>query len=145
MESHKTFLLLAIVGCLAAGRIAFAAEPVRPSDSTKPHEHVVELNQEVEIRMGDTVALKGTDFSAKLVGFALRTECAVPGGNCGAGYSPDPEPEFLYRQGTFTCEPNAKAKVKRGGCMGQLQHVVSSASVRDRTAVKVRVVPLPRR
>ncbi len=127
MELHITFLLLSL-----AGSIAFAAEPNSPPDSTKPHEHIVELNQEVELRMGDTVALKGTDFSAKLVGF-------------GAGYSPEPEPEFLYRQGTFTCEPKAKAKVKRGNCMGQLKHLVSSASVRDRTAVKVRVVPHPRR
>lgn len=132
---HQIFLRLGILLLLGQmlSQIAHGAEPIRPPDATKPHEHVVELNEEVEIRMGDTVALKGTDFSAKLVGFGT------------AGNPPEPVPEFSFRQGTFTCEPKSKLKAKREDrkCLSLLQHSVSNGPVRDRTAVKVRVIPRP--
>ncbi len=142
-----TLASLVVVSALASENRFVAGEPASPPDSTKPHQFFVALGEEVEMRVGDTVALKDTNFSAELTGFAPPTACAIPGENCGAGYTPDAMPDFAYHQGNFTCEPRAKAKPKKEDrkCTSKLDYILSTPPVRDRTAVKVRIVSRPKR
>jgi hypothetical protein len=55
-------------------------------------EHIVNLSQKIEFNTGDVIKLKGSDFRVDIVA-KKGTECAVPGFNCGSGYTP-PHPEF---------------------------------------------------
>ena len=142
MKFHRCFAFAVAILISIITSLAVAGEPNAPVDLTQPRTHIVELNQDAVIRMGDTISLKDSDFSAKLVGFGMATECAVPGQNCGAGYSPDPEPEFRYEQGTFVCEPKKRQKSKAvdRNCAQKLKHLVTFNHVSDRTAVTVRIV-----
>lgn len=142
MKNHRRLSLIVALLTSILATAAEAGEPNAPIDPLQPRTHIVELKKDTVIRMGDTVSLKDSDFSAKLVGFGMFTECAVPGQNCGAGYSPDPEPEFRYEQGTYICEPKKRQKIKPidRNCLQKLKYTVTFNHISDRTAVTVRIV-----
>ena len=111
-----------------------AAEPETPPAVSQPHQHSVDLREKITIRMGDTLTLKGTGFSVKLVGFR-EPRCAVPGHNCGVAFDPEPIPEFQMRDGTVVCE-TAKPDP---ACTTQLAYRPVADRVTDRTAVRVQI------
>lgn len=114
--------------------LAKAAEPETPPPVSQPHQHSVDLREKITIRMGDTLSLKGTGFSVKLVGFR-EPQCAVPGQNCGVAFNPEPVPEFQLREGTIVCE-SAKADPS---CTSQLAYTAVADRVTDRAAVRVQI------
>ncbi|CAN5625414.1 hypothetical protein BH10BDE1_BH10BDE1_09670 [soil metagenome] len=133
----SALLLLAATFALTVWIIpARAAEPVAPPDHLKPKTYETSLRTLVTMRMGDTVTLKGTDFSAKLVGFT-EPSCAVPGQNCGVAFKPDPYPDFEYFENGVACDPK---KNKEAQCMAKLVHTITHEAVWDRSKVKVQII-----
>ena len=128
--------------------LACANEPLSPPDAMKPRTHVVELKEEAILRMGDTIQLKGTDFSAKLSGFG-EPGCAMPGQSCASAVASTPTAEFQYRQGDFNCDsvssaPIGVAKVKAKpidrNCVLKLKYIAKANDVMDRSKVVVRLI-----
>ncbi len=130
-----TFLLFTLLLLTSITHsVAHSAEPITPPDSTQPKIHTVDLEEDVTLRMGDTVSLKGTDFSAKLVEFSEQA-CAVPGRNCGFAYSAEVTPEFSFRQGTTICA----SKKPDPTCFAKLRYMTEVDPVKDRTAIRLRI------
>lgn len=59
--------------------------------------HTVSLSEKIEFNSGDIITLKDSLFSVE-IGSDPGTTCAVPGFNCGSGYSP-PSPTYLVKCG----------------------------------------------
>lgn len=123
--------LVLALGASVISLLAKAGEPVVPPEMNQPHTHIVELKQNAVMRMGDTVTLKGTTFSAKLVGFH-EPLCPGPRPGC-AGQSAIPE--FQLSDGTTTCEPDPKSRA----CLRKLGYTLAADPVKDRAAVVVRI------
>lgn len=135
---HRAMKPIITIWLLFAASLVYANEPSAPSDAMKPRILLVALKENIAIRMGDTVQLKDSDFSARLSGFS-RPTCAVPGENCGVVFSNLPSPEFQYREGGIDCDMSATNRRDRK-CMGKLKHMVTADSVTDRANVTVRVL-----
>lgn len=121
--------------------LALANEPMVPPEDNRPHTHIVSLKTDAKMRMGDTISLKGTDFSAKLVGFR-EPLCAGPRSNC---KDATPIAEFEITQGTVKCEPHVKKPDELSEdpadrrCARKFKFRVVHDPIVDRTAVVVRI------
>lgn len=74
-------ILISIVQVLICQSIALAADRV-----------VTKLDEVVRIDIGESATYSPVDFRLKLTSFkTYKTECAVPGFNCGSGYTPEPK------------------------------------------------------
>lgn len=113
------------------GSLANAAEPSVPTEMNQPRTHIVELKQKAALRMGDSITLKASEFTAKLVGFR-EPLCAGPQPGCA---SAGPIPEFQLVQGAVTCEPDPKSRA----CHRKLSYEVITDRVTDRAAVTARI------
>lgn len=120
---------------------SFAAEPTVPPEDNRPRTHIVDLKANANMRMGDTITLKGTDFSARLVGFR-EPLCAGPRSNC-AGQTPIAEFELI--EGPTKCEPHVKKPGELSEdpadrrCARKFKYRVVHDPIVDRTAVVVRI------
>ncbi len=109
---------------------------------------MVALKEEAVLRMGDTVQLKGSDFSAKLSGFG-EPGCAMPGQSCASAVASTPTAEFQYLQGDFNCDSTSSSPIGAAtvkikpidrNCVSKLKYVVKANDVMDREKVVVRIV-----
>lgn len=79
---------------------------------------IVELSQNVEFNSGDIITLKNSVFSVR-IGADPGTECAVPGYNCGSGYSP-PAPTFTVDCGNHKSCPYVLLSESKDATSGNL-------------------------
>lgn len=139
---NSNWIFILLTSSLIAAK-TFAGEPLNPDDATRPQTHQVGLNESTTIRMGDTVMLKDTRFSAKLVGFTEPPTCLPPGPGCKS--DGPPRPDFQFVEGDVTCEsnpkpksPSARRRIKQE-CAGKLHYAVIASPVENRAAVKVHI------
>ena len=78
----KTFLFLIM------SLNAYAFKPVS-------NVRYVTLNEKFSLALDEVVWLKGTKFTLSYKGMKEHTPCAMPGQNCGAGYTP-PQPQYKF-------------------------------------------------
>jgi len=80
--------------------------------------HEVSLSESVTFNTGDLISLKGTSYSVEVGGPYEPVKCAIPGRNCGAGYTP-PRPVFNIKCAGDPC-PYILQTFNQSGTSGTL-------------------------